>query len=138
MEKVTAAQKGPGMTKRILIGIGKTEVFATLSETPTARKLWAALPFNAKAETWGAEVYFRIPVSAALEADAQQVVSPGTVCFWTQGDCLALPFGPTPIAEAKECRLADPCNILGKLEGDPMALRHIRDGDPVRVEAAGK
>jgi hypothetical protein len=124
------------MLKRILIGIGKTEVFAVLSGTPTAQKLWEALPFKARAETWGGEVYFRIPVNAALEADAKQVVSPGTVCFWTQGSCLALPFGPTPIAEAKECRLADPCNILGKLEGDPKVLRHILDGDPVRVEAA--
>ena len=120
---------------KIKISIGKVEVFAELSETPTAKKLWEALPFKAKAETWGGEVYFRIPVSAALEADAKQVVSPGTICFWTQGDCLALPFGPTPIAEGKECRLADPCNILGTLAGDPTILRHARSGDAVRLEA---
>jgi uncharacterized protein len=123
------------MPKRILIAIGRTTIFAGLKETPTAEKLWEALPFKAKAETWGGEVYFRIPVSAALEADARQVVSPGAVCFWTQGSCLALPYGPTPIAEGKECRLADPCNILGQVEGDPTALRHVRSGDPVRVEA---
>lgn len=121
---------------RIQIAIGKTKVFALLNETPTAAKLREALPFKAKAETWGGEVYFRIPMSAALEADAKQVVSPGAVCFWTQGNCLALPFGPTPIAEGKECRLADPCNILGKLEGDPTVLRHVRSGDPVLIEAA--
>ena len=124
------------MPKRILIGIGKVEVFAALKETPTAEKLLAALPFKSKAETWGGEVYFQVPLSAALEADAKQVVSPGSVCFWNQGNCLALPFGPTPIAEAKECRLAAPCNILGALEGDPTVLRHARSGDPVRVEAA--
>jgi hypothetical protein len=123
------------MPKRILIGVGKLEVFATLNGTPTAEKLWEALPFKAKAETWGGEVYFRVPMSSSLEADAKQVVSPGTVCFWTQGNCLALPFGPTPIAEGKECRLADPCNILGKLEGDPTVLRYARPGDPVRVGA---
>lgn len=124
------------MAKRIVIKIGKTEVCAEVKATPTAEKLWDALPFKSQAETWGEEVYFRIPVTAKLEADAKQVVSPGTVCFWTQGNCLALPFGPTPISEAKECRLADACNILGKLEGDPKILRHVRDGDPVRVEAA--
>ena len=123
------------MPKRILIEIGKVKVFAELKETPTVMKLWDALPFKAKAETWGGEVYFRIPVSSSIEADAKQVVSPGTVCFWTQGSCLALPFGPTPIAERKECRLADPCNILGKLEGDPTVLRYAHSGDSVRVEA---
>jgi hypothetical protein len=123
------------MTKRIVIKIGKVEVFAELKETSTAQKLWEALPFKARAETWGEEVYFRIPVSVGLEADAKQVVSPGTVCFWTEGNCLALPFGPTPISEGKECRLADRCNIVGKLEGDPMALRNARGGDPVCVDA---
>jgi len=124
------------MKKRIVIRIGKVEVFAELKETPTSKKLWEALPFGSKAQTWGEEVYFLIPVNAELEADAKQVVSPGTVCFWTQGDCLALPFGPTPISEGKECRLASSCNLLGKLEGDPRLLRNVRGGDPVRVEAA--
>ena len=124
------------MTKRILIQVGKIEMFAVLNDTPTASKLCEALPFKSKAETWGGEVYFQIPVSSVLETDAKQVVSPGTVCFWTQGSCLALPFGPTPISEGKECRLADPCNLLGKLEGNPLALRQVRSGDSVLVEAA--
>ena len=124
------------MKKRIVIKIGKVKVFAELKETPTAQKLLEALPFATRAETWGEEVYFRIPVNAVLEADAKQVVSPGTVCFWTQGNCLALPFGPTPISEGKECRLADACNILGKLDGDLECLRNVRDGDPVRLEVA--
>jgi len=124
------------MTKRILIRIGKVEVFAELKETPTSGKILAALPITSQAETWGEEVYFTVPASAALEADARQVVPRGTVCFWTQGNCLALPFGPTPISEAKECRLADACNILGKLMGDPKVLRDVRSGDPVRIEMA--
>ncbi len=119
---------------RIKIRIGKVEVFADLKETPTAKKVWEALPMGSGAETWEQEVYFPVPVSAGLEADARQVVDPGTVCFWTQGHCLALPFGPTPVSKGPECRLADPCNILGKLEGDPKVLRNVRAGDPVRVE----
>jgi len=123
---------------RIKIRIGKVEVFADLKETPTAKKVVKALPFESKAETWEKEVYFSVPVIAGLEADAQQVVDPGTVCFWTQGNCLALPFGPTPISKGSECRLADPCNILGKLEGDPAILGKVRPGDPIWVESAGQ
>jgi hypothetical protein len=29
-------------------------------------------------------------VSAKLEADAQQLVDPGTLCFWTEGDARRL------------------------------------------------
>ncbi|WP_042364748.1 cyclophilin-like fold protein [Streptacidiphilus neutrinimicus] len=107
---------------------------ATLRPTPTSEALRAALPIQSTASTWGKEVYFRTPVSRPVEPDARQVVEPGTVAFWTDGDSLALPFGPTPISRADECRLASPCNLLGALDGDPKALATVRDGDAIRVE----
>ncbi|MCX5196308.1 MULTISPECIES: cyclophilin-like fold protein [unclassified Streptomyces] len=107
---------------------------ATLDETPTSKALAAALPISASANTWGEEVYFDTGVSVALEHDAQQVVEPGTVAFWTEGDALALPYGPTPISRGGESRLASPCNVLGSFDGDPRLLATVRDGDPIRVE----
>ncbi|MEU6113837.1 cyclophilin-like fold protein [Streptomyces sp. NPDC047117] len=107
---------------------------ATLADTPTAAALEDALPIGSTAHTWGEEVYFTTPVSPAREADAQQVVDPGTVAFWTDGDALALPYGPTPISRGDECRLASPCNLLGSIDGDPRRLATVRDGDPIRVE----
>ncbi|MEV6395345.1 cyclophilin-like fold protein [Streptomyces sp. NPDC051907] len=108
---------------------------ATLEETPTSKALMGVLPISSSARTWGEEVYFATPVSPALEPDARQVVAPGTVAFWTDGDALALPYGPTPISRGDECRLASPCNVLGSLDGDPRLLATVRDGDPVGVEA---
>ncbi|WP_156727849.1 cyclophilin-like fold protein [Streptomyces apocyni] len=107
---------------------------ATLDDTPTTQALRKVLPLAASAHTWGEEVYFDTGVSVALEPDAQQVVDPGTVAFWTDGDALALPYGPTPISRGDECRLASPCNLLGALDGDPRLLATVRNGDPIRVE----
>ena len=107
---------------------------ATLDETPTAQALGKALPLASTACTWGEEVYFDTGVSVPRETTAQQVVDPGTVAFWTDGDALALPYGPTPISRGAECHLASPCNVLGRFDGDPKLLATIRDGDPVRVE----
>jgi hypothetical protein len=109
---------------------------ATLDDTPTAKALAAALPVHASANTWGEEVYFDTGVSVPLEDDAAQVVAPGTVAFWTEGDALALPYGPTPISRGGESRLASPCNVLGSFDGDPRLLATVRDGDPIRVEPA--
>ena len=62
--------------------------------------------------------------------------SRGTVCFWVQGNSLALPFGPTPASHADECRLVTQVNILGMLEGEANQLAAIEDGDAIRVSAA--
>ncbi|MEU1004838.1 cyclophilin-like fold protein [Streptomyces tibetensis] len=107
---------------------------ASLDDTPTSQALVKALPLVSTARTWGAEVYFDTGVSVSRETGAQEVVEPGTVAFWTDGDALALPYGPTPISRDDECRLAGPCNVLGRFDGDPGLLATVRDGDPVRVE----
>jgi hypothetical protein len=110
------------------------EITATLEDTPTSRALLDALPFESSANTWGDEIYFSVQLSADLEKDAQQVVDPGTVCFWTEGNALAIPFGPTPIAEGDECRLITACNVLGKVEGDPKTLSSVISGAAISVE----
>ncbi len=109
---------------------------ATLDDTPTTAALNEVLPLESSARTWGEEVYFDTGLKPALESDAQQVVEAGTVAFWTDGDALALPYGPTPISRGDECRLAGPCNVLGHIEGDPRTLGTVRTGDPIRVERA--
>jgi hypothetical protein len=117
----------------IRISWPKGAVSATLNDTPTARALVAALPLKAKAQTWGEEVYFELPVKAALEGSAKQVVPPGTVCFWTEGSSLALPWGRTPVSEGDESRLVTRCNVLGAIDGDPRQFASVRNGDSITV-----
>jgi hypothetical protein len=118
---------------RIRIAWASGEVSAELRDTPTVRGLIAVLPCDSSANTWGKEVYFNVPLTAKSEADAQQVVDAGAVCFWVEGGALALPFGPTPISRGMECRLVTRCNVLGRLEGDPGVLGGVRDGDAIQV-----
>ena len=122
------------MRIRILWPAGQAA--ATLSATPTTEALWARLPISSTAGTWGEEVYFRTPSARRARTAPGQVVEPGTVAFWTDGDSLALPYGPTPISHDGECRLASPCNVLGASDGDAQVLRTVRPGDPIRVERA--
>ena len=121
---------------RIRIRWRTGEVIAELKDTATALKLLAALPCRASANTWGEEVYFSLPLKAQLESDAQQVVDAGTVCYWVEGGSLALPFGPTPVSQGRECRLVTRCNVLGTIAGDPRTLRTAREGEEIRVEPA--
>ena len=121
---------------KIRIESGKTSLVVELRETPTTKALMAALPFESRASTWGEEVYFSTPVSAKLEADAQQIVEPGMVCFWTEGDAIALPYGRTPISTDERPKLASRCNVLGRLEGNARDLAKIRSGEKITVSKA--
>ena len=120
------------MKLRLRFKSGTLEV--ELFDTPTARALLEALPFESRAQTWGEEVYFATPVKAKLEKDARQVVEAGTVCFWTEGDAIALPYGRTPISSDERPKLASRCNVLGSIVGDPKRLAAVKGGESVRVE----
>jgi hypothetical protein len=121
---------------RIRVEAGGVSFEIELNDSTTSKAILGALPFEAQAQTWGEEVYFSTPVSAKLEPDAKQVVEPGTVCFWTQGDALALPYGRTPISTDGKPKLANPCNVLGRVSGDPKILSKIKPGSKVRVSSA--
>jgi hypothetical protein len=118
------------------IEAGQVVLMVELLDTPTAKALVAALPFESRAQTWGEEIYFTTPLSARLEADAKQIVEPGTVCFWTEGNALALPYGRTPISTDQRPKLASRCNVVGRLEGDPQMIGKIRSGEKLMVSKA--
>ena len=118
---------------RIRIEWKQGKLTAALEDTPTARAIVAALPIESRARTWGEEVYFELPVEVELEPGARQIVDPGSVCFWTEGNALALPFGRTPISEDARPKLASRCNVLGSIEGDFRLLGTIRAGDTISL-----
>jgi hypothetical protein len=122
--------------RKLKITISDVEIGAELFDTPTADAIWAALPFEAKAQTWGKEIYFTTPVSADLESNARAVVEPGELAFWVEGNAIAIGFGPTPISRGEEIRLAAPTNIWGRALHDVKQLSRIRAGARIRVQAA--
>ena len=113
------------------------EVFAEFTDenSVTARAIWDALPLEAKANTWGDEIYFSIPVEVGAE-NPREVVGMGDLGYWPPGSAFCIFFGPTPMSRGDEIRPASPVNVFGRVEGDARVFKSVASGDPVRIERA--
>lgn len=124
------------MPQRIKITAGKVRLEAELNDSPTAKAIFNALPIEAKANRWGGEIYFTIPVEAELEADAREVLEAGELGYWPAGNAFCMFFGKTPASKKDEIRAASAVNVIGKVKGDLSGLWNVADGAEVIIEAA--
>ncbi len=124
------------MPRHIRITSGSITAQAVLDDGPTAQAVWEGLPITGRANTWGDEVYFEIPVRAGLEPDARAEVSVGELGYWPTGHAFCIFFGPTPVSTGAAPVAASPVNILGRITGDAGMFKAVRSGDEVRIEAA--
>jgi hypothetical protein len=120
--------------QKIKITSGDIELDADLYDTPTAQKIMHALPITGRVNLWGAEVYFRVPIDADMEADARDVLSAGELAYWPPGHAFCIFWGPTPASTESEPRAASDVNVFGKILGDISILQNVTSGSEIRIE----
>jgi len=121
----------------IKINAGEVELKAELNDSPTAKKIAAVLPIEGRAQRWGEEIYFAIPVQVEPEPDAREEVEVGEMGYWPTGNAFCLFFGPTPASSGEKPRAASAVNIIGRFEGDLAALCEVANGKTVTIEVIG-
>ena len=114
---------------------GPVEASLTDENPETAEAVWDALPIEARANTWGDEIYFGIPVKVDPE-NPREVVGLGDLAYWPPGNAFCIFFGRTPASRGDEIRPASAVNVFGKVKGDPKLFKKVRSGDTVRIERA--
>jgi len=124
------------MPKDIKITAGNIQVEAELNDSPTAKSIIEALPLKNKAQCWGGEIYFSIPVTAVLENSSREVLEAGELGYWPPGKAFCIFFGPTPASQGDDIRAASAVNIVGKMKGDWSGLWDVPSDAGVLIELA--
>jgi hypothetical protein len=119
----------------IRITVGHVTLEAELNDTPTAGKIAEILPVTTSFNTWGDEIYFAIPVKAELDDSAREDVDLGDLGYWPQGDAFCIFFGQTPMSTEGKIIPASPVNLIGKIKGDPTALKEVIGEETIVLEA---
>jgi hypothetical protein len=125
---------GTALDRRILIRAGRVELSARLLNTPTADRIWRALPIFSTAELWGrGEIHFKTVVESGRDHRVKSVVNPGEIVFAPDRDVIAIAFAPTPTSRRGELRLWSPSNVWAITSDDVAALAAVRPGEKVEV-----
>ena len=120
------------MSYDITITAGEVELNAELNDTAVAQAIWNALPISASGNTWGDEIYFRIPVVVEPD-DLKEVVDFGDLAYWPPGNAFCIFFGPTPASRGDEIRPASAVAVIGRVTGDAALLRQVSAGTTVTI-----
>jgi hypothetical protein len=114
---------------------GEVQAELTDENPETAKAILEVLPLEARANTWGDEIYFSIPVNIEAE-NPKSVVDLGDLGYWPPGNAFCIFFGPTPMSKRDEIRPASPVNVFGRVIGDPKVFKAVKGGEKVRLARA--
>ena len=120
---------------KINIKIGNLTMEAELNDSPTAGKVAEALPIRTSFSTWGDEIYFALPATAALDESATEVVEVGDLGYWPQGKAFCIFFGQTPASRPGKIMPASAVNVIGRVLGDATEFKKVMGEREVTLEA---
>ncbi len=122
--------------KQIIIeneSIGKISVEITEENPQTTEQFLKILPIEGKANLWGEEIYFKIPIDKIEPENPRQVVKEGEVAIWIEEPSLCIFFGKTPVSTGKEIKAYSDVNVIGRVIGDYMIFKKVKSGEKIRV-----
>lgn len=120
----------------VRITVGSVTIEAELFDTACGEAIGKVLPIIASPNEWGDELYFSVDLKVPLDETATRDVKAGDIGYWPPGNAIAIFFGPTPLSDGPDPVPASAVNLIGKITGNPAALRQARGALSIKMEAA--
>ncbi len=99
----------------------------------TAEKFLKILPIEAKANLWGDEIYFKIPIDKIEPENPRRVVKEGEIGIWIEEPSFCIFFGKTPVSTDTEIRAYSDVNVIGRIIGDYKVFKKVKNGERIKI-----
>lgn len=118
----------------IIIEISGKKINAELNNSPTARKIYAALPLESSINRWGDEIYFEIPIESEIK-NGVEFLDKGSLAYWPLGNAFCIFFGQTPASTDDRPRAAGPVNLIGTIKDENylIILKSLSSGQNIHI-----
>lgn len=122
--------------KKVIIeskSTGKINLILSDENPETLKKFLNILPVEGKANLWGEEIYFKIPIDRIEPENPRKILKEGEVAIWIEEPSLCIFFGKTPISKENEIIAYSDVNVIGKIEGDYRVFKKVKKGEKIKV-----
>ncbi len=124
-----------GVNNKVELTIGGFPIRVESHPTPSAQRLYGALPLFSAVETWGESIHFEVPIAGGRDRTARLNARVGGFYYWPEEQRLLLIFGPTPISGNGSIRLPRPCNVIGHTDDELITIRDVHPGQKVTLQS---
>ena len=118
----------------IIIEVSGKKIKGELNNSPTAKRIYAALPLESSINRWGDEIYFEIPVESEIE-NGVEILDKGSLAYWPPGNAFCIFFGLTPASTDEKPRAAGPVNLIGNIKDkdDLIIFKAFSNGQSINI-----
>ena len=118
----------------IIIEVSGNKIKGELNNSPTAKKIYAALPLKSSINRWGDEIYFKIPIESEIE-NGIEFLDEGSLAYWPPGNAFCIFFGLTPASTDDRPRAVGPVNLVGNIKGKNYLtiLKSVSSGQNINI-----
>ena len=118
----------------IIIEVSGNKIKGELNDSPTAKKIYAALPLESSTHRWGDEIYFEIPIESEIE-NGVEFLDRGSLAYWPPGNAFCIFFGLTPASTNDRPRAAGPVNLIGNIKDKDylIILESLSSGQNINI-----
>jgi hypothetical protein len=122
---------------KIRIRTRNGEYLAELDSSDISNAVWLSLPFSARINMLGSQIYFEMPVDYADPESLVTKLEVGDIAYWPKVEALCIFFGPTPLS-GEDCLPISryPVCKIGKVLDDCSSMEMAGDRQLIIMEKA--